>query len=78
MELAEEYRVPFITYTAEKLREVDGVSSHSKFVEQITGVDNVCERAAKRYAPEGEIIQQKIKMDGVTYAAVKNRVRLEF
>lgn len=78
LELAEEYRVPFITYTAEELREVEGVSSHSKFVEQITGVDNVCERAAKRYALGGEVIQQKIKMDGVTCAAVKNRVRLEF
>lgn len=78
LELAGEYRVPFITYTAEELREVEGVSSHSEFVEQITGVDNVCERAAKRYAAEGEVIQQKIKMDGVTYAAVKSRVRLEF
>lgn len=77
LELAKEYKAPFITYTVEELREVEVVSSHSKFVEQITGVDNVCERAAKRYAPAGVVIQQKIKMDGVTYAVVKNKVRPE-
>lgn len=38
--------VPFITYTAEELRKAEGSFSASRFVEEITGVDNVCERSA--------------------------------
>lgn len=78
LELAEDYKVPFITYSAGALREVDAVSSGSEFVKKITGVDNVCERAAKKYASAGEVIQQKIKMDGVTFAVIRNSVKLKF
>ncbi|MGC4018048.1 MAG: cobalt-precorrin 5A hydrolase [Muricomes sp.] len=78
LELAKEYKVPFITYSAEELQKVEGVSVPSEFVQQITGVDNVCERAAKKYAPKGKMIQEKVKMDGVTYAAVRNVIKLEF
>ena len=41
-----EREVPFITFTAEELRMAEGSFSSSKFVEEITGVDNVCERSA--------------------------------
>ncbi|WP_333792239.1 cobalt-precorrin 5A hydrolase [Muricomes intestini] len=78
LKLAEEYKAPFVTYSAEELQDIDAVSSESEFVKQITGVDNVCERAAQKYAPKGEVIQKKIKMDGVTFAVVKNSVKLEF
>ena len=44
--LAEKYKVPFLTYSAEMLNEVEEVSSASSFVKKITGIDNVCERAA--------------------------------
>lgn len=46
--LARKYRVPFITYSADELRKAGEVSAGSSFVESVTGVDNVCERAALR------------------------------
>jgi len=38
--------VPFVTYTAEELRTVEGAFVGSSFVQSVTGVANVCERAA--------------------------------
>lgn len=38
--------VPFVTYTAEELRTVEGAFAGSSFVQSVTGVANVCERAA--------------------------------
>ena len=38
--------IPFVTYTAEELRSVDGSFAASSFVQSVTGVANVCERAA--------------------------------
>ena len=38
--------VPFVTYTAEELRTVEGAFAGSRFVQSVTGVANVCERAA--------------------------------
>ena len=49
-ELARKYKVPFLTYSAEELREVPGEFTGSEFVMSVTGVDNVCERAAVRAA----------------------------
>ena len=44
--LAEEWKIPFITYTEEELKEVEGEFTPSAFVRTITGVENVCERSA--------------------------------
>lgn len=76
--LAEEYEVPFHTFTAQELSTVAAVSSHSEFVERVTGVDNVCERAALRLCPDGELIQPKICAQGATFALVRDRCRLRF
>lgn len=38
--------VPFVTYTAEELRTVEGAFAGSSFVQSVTGIANVCERAA--------------------------------
>lgn len=38
--------VPFVTFTAEELRSVEGAFADSSFVQSVTGVANVCERAA--------------------------------
>ena len=78
LELAQECRVPFATYSADELQEIEAVSSHSEFVEKITGVDNVCERAARKYAPEGVMIQPKIKLNGITYAVVRENTMIRF
>lgn len=67
--------VPFETFSAEELREVSGEYESSGFVQQITGVDNVCERAAMA-ALSGEeqkkakFICRKTAADGVTIALV--------
>ena len=54
-------------YTADELRAVPGQFAHSDFVQSITGVDNVCERAAV-LAAGGPVWAHKWARDGVTFA----------
>ena len=76
-------KVPFETYTAEELRAVPGTFSASEFVIGVTGVDNVCERSAVKFASEhgvssgellrkqvndGELLLRKQAHEGVTVA----------
>ena len=68
-ELSEKWKVPFITYTSEQLKSTGEASSSSDFVQQVTGVDNVCERAVKYYLKnesDGKIIQEKLRLDRMT------------
>lgn len=69
--LAEKYRVPFVTYTKEELETIQNVSSRSEFVKKTTGVDNVCERAARYAAKDGTVIQAKCQKTKMTVAFVK-------
>ena len=55
-------------YTAEALRAVPGHFTASHFVKEITGVDNVCERAAVK-AAGGQLFVPKWADNGVTLAA---------
>ncbi len=59
VQLAGKYQIPFVTYTAEELKQVGEVTSRSEFVEKTTGVDNVCERAALLCGENGKLIQGK-------------------
>ena len=52
LEFCETRNVPFETYAAEELQAVPGTYSASEFVSGVTGVDNVCERGAVKYASE--------------------------
>lgn len=52
LEFCETRNVPFETYAAEELQAVPGTYSASEFVSGVTGVDNVCERSAVKYASE--------------------------
>ena len=54
-------------YTAQQLRDVAGDFTPSDFVRSVTGVDNVCERAAV-LAAGGTIILPKQAGNGVTFA----------
>ena len=74
--LARGLGIPFVTYPAEILKEVSGVTSSSAFVERTTGVDNVCERAALTCCPEGKLIQGKCIRDSMTAALVRKPLRL--
>ena len=54
-------------YTAEELKKASGEFISSSFVQQITGVDNVCARAAV-LASGGELVIEKHIYSGVTFA----------
>mgnify|MGYP003374945457 FL=1 len=84
LEFCEIRKVPFKTYAAEELRALPGIYSASEFVSGVTGVDNVCERSAVKYASEhatnqgepllgrqakhGELLLRKQAHGGVTVA----------
>ena len=69
--LSQAKQIPFAVYTAEELNTVGTVSSGSAFVEQTAGVDNVCERAARYAGRDGELVQPKLCLDGVTVAIMR-------
>lgn len=77
-ELAKRCGVPFYTYPAEELQKAGSVSSGSAFVQSVTGVDNVCERAAKRCCMEGTILLPKVKLEQVTLAVVQRKTEIIF
>ena len=56
-------------YTAAELKKAEGEFSKSDFVKSITGVDNVCERAAALASNGGEPIIKKTVYNGTTMAA---------
>ena len=76
--LAEKYKVPFLTYSAEMLNEVEEVSSASSFVKKITGIDNVCERAAvtycKKHCEYFELIAGKSIETAMTAAIARRNI----
>ena len=66
--LAEAWGIPLRTYTAEELRSAEGAFSSSEFVQQVTGVDNVCERSAFLASDGGEFLLRKQCREGITVA----------
>lgn len=77
-EFARKYRIPFYTYTAKELQTVPLLKEGSAFVKQVTGVDNVCERAALFACPDGKILLPKQKRDKMTIALVEQAAELQF
>ena len=72
------HRVPFRTYTADELKGVQGCFVSSDFVEECTGVDNVCERSAMLAAgEEGELIMHKKAENGMTIAVSRRKWRVK-
>ena len=63
LEFCETRNVPFETYAAEELQAVPGTYSASEFVSSVTGVDNVCERSAVKYASEHGMNQGEPLLD---------------
>lgn len=68
LEWASDYNKPLCFYSAEELGEVEGDFTASPFVKHITGVENVCERAAVRASSGGKLILKKVALEGVTMA----------
>lgn len=72
-------RIPFFTYTAEELQEVNGNYTVSSFVKAQMGVDNVCERAAvKACGEDGELILSKVAEHGMTIAVARRKWKVCF
>ncbi|MDD6327833.1 MAG: cobalamin biosynthesis protein [Eubacteriales bacterium] len=73
--------LPFMTYDAQTLNEIEGDYSKSQFVMDVMGVDNVCERSAMACAKtfervdasygQAEFICRKTAMNGVTVSIVR-------
>lgn len=76
VQFVQQAALPFLTYSAKTLKMVSGDFSESHFVQEITGVSNVCERAAMAAAEDGVLLQKKIAKDGMTLAIAKRRVNL--
>lgn len=66
-EFCQNHGWPIAFYSAEELRTVPGQFTPSAFVASVTGVDNVCERAAVK-ASGGRILLPKTAGGGVTLA----------
>ncbi|MPN35843.1 hypothetical protein SDC9_183345 [bioreactor metagenome] len=77
LQLCRNYCLKLVTYTPQELLEVGGEFTRSDFVKFVTGVDNVCERAAKR-ATNGEIIMKKNCCEHVALSIAKRDWVCEF
>ena len=66
--------LPLTTYSAGELAQAPGTFTPSPFVEEVTGVDNVCERAA--LAAGGVLLRKKTALNGVTLALAGREPRL--
>ena len=71
LKFSEKYNIPFHTATADALNEIEGNFPTSEFVKKITGVDNVCERSAKLFSNNGDIILHKTSFDSMTISIAK-------
>ncbi|MBP3751054.1 MAG: cobalt-precorrin 5A hydrolase [Pyramidobacter sp.] len=68
--LADSLGVPFVTYSAAELAATAGRFTPSERVKSVTGVDNVCERAAVRCSG-GALVRSKTLYPGVTMALAR-------
>lgn len=71
-EWSKQRRIPFLTFSAEELLAVSGDFHGSEFVRSQVGVENVCERAAKKACGEsGQLVVYKQAEAGMTIAIAK-------
>lgn len=70
------YNLPMTAYPVEELLRVEGSRASSAFVREVTGVDNVCERAA--LAGGGRLLVEKQADQGVTVAVAARDFRVHF
>lgn len=68
IEYCQRQNLPYVTFSAEELRALEGEFTPSSFVKSVAGVDNVCERSALLASGGGRLILRKTAGDGVTVA----------
>lgn len=77
-QLARSRKIPFQTWGAAELEAVEEVSEESSFVKQITGVGNVCERAAILGSRGGALVLEKTAENGMTLALAAGDWSVDF
>lgn len=78
---AEKWGMEFCCFSSEELEQIKGDFTESEFVRQVTGISNVCERAALAgcKTPEaGRLLIKKTALGGVTVAAAVESRRFTF
>ena len=78
IELSRKYQIPFHTYDAHTLSQVRGQFSSSAYVKTVTGVDNVCERAALACSGADVLTLHKTIDSGKTLAIAMAPIQLYF
>lgn len=82
LKFAKKYKIPAYFYSAEILQQVKGEFRDSDFVRQITGVGNVCERAALHHAALNNdnscVVMGKQAGKGITVSLVQMEVQIVF
>lgn len=78
LELAQAWGVLAQFYTAQELEAVPGDFPPSAFVREITGTDNVCQRAAACAAKNGRCLLSKTAQDGMTISLYQEDWRAAF
>lgn len=86
LEFCRAWELPLTFYSASQLQEAPGTYEASSFVQEITGVDNVCERAAVLKAGEKQpffekeqcLVIPKTKKGGITLALARREWSVEF
>jgi cobalt-precorrin 5A hydrolase len=74
--LCKAHRWPMHCFSAQQLSQVPGVFTPSEFVSSVTGVDNVCERAA--VCAGGTLLIKKSAKNGVTVALAQLPMHISF
>lgn len=78
LEFCQKYHWNFTTYSAEQLSQIQGDFTASDFVKNVTGVDNVCERAALAGSDATQLWIPKHSSNGVTVAAAIRLPQIKF
>lgn len=76
--LCDKYKYQLKVYSCEELSQATGDFTPSEFVQSVTGVDNVCERAAFLGSDKGELIMKKTVKNGITIAVAAKSWRCSF
>jgi cobalt-precorrin 5A hydrolase len=75
VDFCSEREIPFLTFSAEELSRAAGPFSSSQKVLEVTGVDNVCERAAVLAANNGPLLRSKTIYPGIALALAREVMR---
>jgi cobalt-precorrin 5A hydrolase len=78
LEFCEKYKLELNIYSSTQLEEVSGNFTESEYVKKITGIGNVCERAAILGSSNGKMIQEKTAKNGVTVSITRREQVIYF